>query len=121
MKTSNAMFVAFHLFVGGTLLGYRYGVRQDSETTAAQMISAQLEASQRAEECEARGYLYSLQALDANCDEEVTRLRVHALSHIRSYVRGVQDLRAAGYNSPSGNKKFYTNAVVYLAEHSPKS
>jgi hypothetical protein len=83
-----------------------------------QMVSDQLADAQHATECEARGYLYSLKALDSGRAEDITSLRKRALSHLRVYVQGVQDLRAQGYTWTPVNKGLYTNAAAYLADHS---
>lgn len=81
------------------------------------MTRDQLVDAQHAQELEVRGYLYSLHALDAGRTEDIADLRKRALSRLRVYVSGVEDFRRLGYDwTPS--QEIYSNAIVYLAEHS---
>jgi hypothetical protein len=72
--------------------------------------------AQHAQELEVRGYLYSLHALDSGRVEDIADVRKRALSHLRVYVSGVEDLRRLGYDwTPS--REIYSNATAYLAQH----
>jgi hypothetical protein len=81
------------------------------------MVSDNLREGQFVAECEAREYLFSLQALDSGRAEDIDGLRKRALTHLKVYVQGVHDFRAQGYTWTPVNQALYTNAMTYLAEH----
>src|SRR6266404_1050591 len=114
MKKSNALFLSLAVFIAGVALGYFVGFRRGHEKTGDDMVRDQLEDGQFAAQCEARGYLYSLQAIDSGRAEDIADVRKRALSHLRVYVSGVEDLRRLGYDW-TPNRETFSNATAYLA------
>jgi len=117
MKKSNVVFICVLVFVLGAALGYRVGLRRALHKIGDEMVGDQLRDAQHASEAEARGYLFSLQALDSGRAEDITHFRERALSHLRGYVHEVRDLQAEGYTWTPVNHQFYSNAVAYLTDH----
>lgn len=116
MKKSNAILLSVFVFIVGIALGYFAGFRRGHEKTGDDMVRDQMEDAQFAAQCEARGYLYSLQALDSGRAEDVAAVRQRALSHLRVYVSGVDDLRRMGYEW-TPNRETFSNATAYLSQH----
>lgn len=107
-------------FAAGFGLGHAVGHRRAIHRIGDEMVGDQLRDAQHATECEARGYLFSLQALDSARAEDIAALRERAITHLRVFVQGVHDLRAEGYDWTPVNWQFYTNATLYLAGHERK-
>jgi hypothetical protein len=116
MKKPIASFLSVIALVLGVVIGYLIGFRRGHEKTGDDMVRGPFENSQLAAQCEARGYLYSLQALDSGRVEDIAAVRQRALSHLRVYVSGVEDLRRMGYEW-SPNQETFSNATAYLAKH----
>ena len=116
MDKSEFISLSLVVFVAGAALGYIVGFRMGHHKTGDDMTRDQLEDAQFASECEARGYLYSLQALDSERAEDISDLRKRAMSHLRVYVKGVEDLHRLGYDW-TPNEQTFSNATTYLAEH----
>lgn len=116
MKKSSAIFLCLVALILGVGIGYRVGLRRALHKIGDEMARDQLVDAQHAEELEARGYLRSLRALDAGGAEDITDLRKHALSSLRVYVSGVEDLRRFGYDW-TPNREIYSNAIAYLVAH----
>ena len=116
MKKRNVILLSVLILAIGGALGYFIGFRRSREKAGDDMVRHQLEDGQFAAQCEARGYLYSLQALDSGRAEDIAALRQRALSHLRLYVSGVEDLHRLGYKwAPS--RETFSNATAYLAQH----
>jgi|SRR5882762_3295847 len=116
MKKSGIIILCLLVFVLGSALGYRIGLRRALHKIGDEMESDQLSDAQFASQCEARGYLYSLQALDSGRAENITDLRKRGLSQLRIYVQGVQDLHNLGH-AWTPDEQTFSNATAYLAEH----
>jgi hypothetical protein len=115
VKKSNAISLSVFVFIVGVTLGYIIGFRRCHEKIGGDTVREQLEDAQFAAQCEARGYLYSLQALDSGHAADIAAVRQRALSHLRVYVSGVEDLRRLGYNL-TPNRETLSNATAYLAK-----
>src|SRR5438093_9217735 len=116
MKKSSVIFLCLLMFVLGSALGYRVGLRRALHKIGDEMTQDQLVDAQHAMELEARGYLYSLHALDSGRAEDIADLRKRAMTHMRVYIQGIQDLHDLGYEwTPSS--LILSNATAYLAEH----
>lgn len=120
MKKLKPLCILLVIFALGFALGHTVGLRRALHRIGDEMVGDQLRDAQHAAECEARGYLFSLQALDSGRAEDIAALRERALTHMRVFVQGVQDLRREGYDWTPVNWQFYTNATLYLADH-PKT
>lgn len=120
MKAFKLLSILLAVFGLGFGLGHAIGLRRALHRIGDEMVGDQLRDAQHAAECEARGYLFSLQALDSGHVEDITALRERALTHLKVFVQGVHDLRGEGYNWTPVNWQFYTNATLYLAEHAKK-
>ena len=117
LKLLSTLLVVFAL---GFALGHSLGLRRALHRIGDEMVGDQLRDAQHAGECEARGYLFSLQALDSGRPDDIAALRERALTHLRVFVQGVHDLRGEGYDWTPVNWQFYTNAMLYLADHPRK-
>src|SRR5690349_16262387 len=116
MKKLTVILLCLLLFVLGFALGYRVGLRRAIDKIGDEMVSDQLEDAQFAAQCEARGYLYCLHALDSGRAGDIADLRKRALSHLQVYVHGVGDLRGRGYTW-TPNAQTFSIATAYLAGH----
>jgi hypothetical protein len=120
MKQLKLLFILLAVFALGFGLGRAVGLRRALHRIGDEMVADQLRDAQHAAECEARGYLFSLQALDSGRAEDITALRERALTHLSVFVQGVHDLRGEGYDWTPVNGQFFTNATLYLAGHQKK-
>src|SRR5947207_16011540 len=114
-KTTVIAVCSLTLFLG-FVAGHRIGLRRALHKIGDEMSRDQLVDAQHAEELEARGYLYSLHALDSGRAEDIAELRKRAMTHLRVYVQGIQDLNDLGYMY-TPNSLILSNATAYLAEH----
>src|SRR5689334_209888 len=96
MKKLTVMFICVVVFALGLALGHSVGLRRALHRIGDEMVGDQSRDGQHAMECEARGYLFSLQALDSGRAEDIAALRERALTHLRVFVQGVYDLRGEG-------------------------
>src|SRR5260370_29589489 len=118
MKKSTVMVICLLVvFLLGSAMGYRVGLRRALHKIGDEMVGDQLKSAQFAAECEARAYLYSLRALDSGRPEDIEGVRKRALAHLRVYVQGVHDLRDQGYDWTPVNGQTFSNAAAYLPEH----
>ena len=116
MKRTTAIFICLVTLALGFALGHRIGLRRTLHKIGDEMSRDQLVDAQHAMELEVRGYLYSLHAVDSGRAEDIADLRKRAMTHMRVYVQGIQDLRDLGYDwTPSS--LIFSNATNYLAEH----
>jgi len=120
MKKLALSFLFLMVFAAGFGLGHTVGLRRALHRIGDEMVGDQLRDGQHALECEARGYLFSLQALDSGHAEDIAALRERAVTHLRVFVQGVHDLRSEGYDWTPVNWQFYTNATLYLADQQKK-
>jgi hypothetical protein len=116
MKKSIVIILCLLVFVIGSTLGYSIGFRKAFHRIGDEMERDQMVDAQDNMQCEARGYLYSLQALDSGRTEDIADLRKRALGHLRVYVKGVQELRDRGYEW-TPNTQIFSNVTVYLTQH----
>ena len=116
MKTFVAILFCLLTFALGFALGHRVGLRRALHKIGDEMTQDQLVDAQNAEQLEVRGYLYSLHALDSGRAEDIADLRKRAMTHMRVYVQGIQDLHDLGCEwTPSS--LILSNATAYLTEH----
>ena len=116
MKRTSTIFVCLVALALGVAVGYRVGLRRALHKIGDEMTRDQFVDAQHAVQLEARGYLRSLHALDSGRPEDIADLRKRALTSLRVYVSGVEDLRRLGYDwTPS--REIYSNATAYLAGH----
>ena len=115
MKKATLIIICGLAFVLGFAAGHHVGLQRAFHKIGDEMERDQLLDANHAEELEARGYLYSLRALDSGRPEDIAALRKRAMGHLRAYVQSVQDLHDLG--GWRASDLILSNVTVYLAEH----
>ena len=111
MKKS-ALVIYLLVFVVGLGLGFSIAMRRVFLTRADYVRLLHTDCQHRA-----GAYLHFLQAQDSGRPDEMTGLRLRALTNLSAYVQEVQSLQAEGVTWAPLDRSLYSNAASYLASH----